>query len=240
MKNKCTIDLKPSGNTVECGDKSFSKCNSTGKLQKLDYNIRWACERLVVPKNGENPFCKICNPEINTEIVYTTCNQTGMWPELLHQNEIAKQTRTILLYVLYSYGVPFLIVSCNVGLTSIVHSDNAIGYGGHVCFLNQQISIIITFMAPIVLVCCSNVALFSLTARTIASSCRVTDEQLGPNRTQFTVYVKLFTITGITWIFQIAESFLPSSLQENAFSLIVWLLNALQGVFIFVSFICPI
>ncbi|VDI46745.1 Hypothetical predicted protein [Mytilus galloprovincialis] len=154
------------------------------------------------------------------------------------QNEIAKQKRTILLYLLYSYGMPFLIVSCNVGLTSIVDSDNEIGYGGHVCFLNQQISIIITFIAPIVLVCCSNVALFSLTARTIASSCRVTDEQLGPNRNQFTVYVKLFTITGITWIFQIVESFLPSTFQENAFSMIVWLLNALQGVFIFVSFIC--
>ncbi|CAG2233887.1 unnamed protein product [Mytilus edulis] len=76
MQNKCTIDLKPSDDTVECEDESFGKCNSTGKLQKLDHNIRRACERLVVPKDTENPFCKICNPESNTEIVYTTCNQT--------------------------------------------------------------------------------------------------------------------------------------------------------------------
>ena len=81
MKNKCTIDLKPLDDTVECEDERFGQCNSTGKLQKLDHNIRRACELLVVPKGTENPFCKICNPEINTEIVYTTCNQTGLWPK---------------------------------------------------------------------------------------------------------------------------------------------------------------
>ncbi|VDH93516.1 Hypothetical predicted protein [Mytilus galloprovincialis] len=81
----------------------------------------------------------------------------------------------------------------------IIHIDNEIGYGGHVCFLNQQISIIITFIAPIVLVCCSNVALFSLFARTIASSCSVTEEQLGPNRNQSTVDVSHNTNSSKTY-----------------------------------------
>jgi hypothetical protein len=54
------------------------------------------------------------------------------------------------------------------------------------------------------------------------------------NQIHFTVYVKLFTITGISWIFQIIDAFIPMS----AFSKIVSLLNALQGVFIFISYIC--
>ncbi|KAJ8313132.1 hypothetical protein KUTeg_009315 [Tegillarca granosa] len=45
---------------------------------------------------------------------------------------------------------------------------------------------------------------------------------------------KLFTLTGISWIFQIIDSFLPLS----AFSFIVTIFNGFQGLFVFLSYIC--
>jgi hypothetical protein len=75
-----------------------------------------------------------------------------------------------------------------------------------------------------------------VTSLKIASTPKIENEsqQSTSNRVHFVVYVKLFTITGITWVFQIIDSFLPMS----ALSTIVSILNALQGVFICVSYIC--
>lgn len=141
--------------------------------------------------------------------------------------------------MLYAYGMPFILVSLNAGLTATFQTDSMIGYGGHVCFLNQTISIIVTFMVPVLLVCLSNIYFFAMTAKTITATMKLAHkQQIESNKSQFTVYVKLFTITGITWIFQIIDSLFPTTLDENVFSAIVSVLNALQGVFIFLSYIC--
>ncbi|XP_052085093.1 uncharacterized protein LOC127722236 [Mytilus californianus] len=50
----------------------------------------------------------------------------------------------------------------------------------------------------------------------------------------FFVYIKLFSLTGITWIGQIIDSFVPLSL----FSFVVTILTGLQGLFILLSFVC--
>ncbi|XP_063399101.1 uncharacterized protein LOC134683716 [Mytilus trossulus] len=119
MQNKCTVDLKPSSNTVECGDESFGKCNTTGKLQQVDQNIRRACERLIVPRDSANPFCKICNPESNTEILYTACNHTGMWPEVLYNQ---KAVNNCINLPVIEYHAPYKNVfckECNIQLDSL-------------------------------------------------------------------------------------------------------------------------
>lgn len=141
----------------------------------------------------------------------------------------------LIIYVLYSYGTPVIIVGLNIVITASSTDDSSIGYGGHVCFLNQPIAFIVTFITPISLVCCSNIVFFIITSFKIATRPKLkTDIKMQSNQIHFTVYVKLFTITGISWIFQIIDAFIPMS----AFSKIVSLLNALQGVFIFISYIC--
>jgi len=158
---------------------------------------------------------------------------------ILHRGIDSEQNKALLFYMLYAYGMPFVLVSLNAGLTATFQKDSMIGYGGHVCFLNQTISIIVTFMVPVILVCLSNIFFFAMTAKTITATMKLAhQQQLASNRSQFTVYVKLFTITGITWIFQIIDSLFQTTLDENVFSAIVSVLNALQGVFIFVSYIC--
>ncbi|CAG2212532.1 unnamed protein product [Mytilus edulis] len=60
------------------------------------------------------------------------------------------------------------------------------------------------------------------------------DDSYHQNSVNLAVYIKLFTITGSSWVIQIIDSFLPLS----PFSVIVSLLNALQGIYIFVAYIC--
>ena len=50
----------------------------------------------------------------------------------------------------------------------------------------------------------------------------------------FGVYVKLFVIMGITWIF----GFISAFTDEFVVHLMFVILNALQGLFLFISFVC--
>ncbi|XP_052063041.1 adhesion G protein-coupled receptor E2-like [Mytilus californianus] len=144
------------------------------------------------------------------------------------------ETSRLVNNIIYSYGTPAIIVSLNIIVTSF-SSVTSIGYGSRICFLDQPIAYVVTFAVPISLVCCTNIFFFIATTYKIAKRPKLkNDSQMNLNQIQFTVYAKLFSITGITWIFQIIDSFIPVS----AFSTIVSLLNALQGVFIFVSYVC--
>ena len=142
--------------------------------------------------------------------------------------------KVLVSYVLYSYGLPVLIVSINM-MTTFLH-DGSFGYGGRMCFLNRPTAIIVTFIIPITLVCLTNIYFFIVTSVKIVSTPKMKREEQNStlNRVHFSIYIKLFTITGITWIFQIIDALFPAS----AISSVVSMLNALQGVFIFISFIC--
>ena len=50
----------------------------------------------------------------------------------------------------------------------------------------------------------------------------------------FGVYVRLFVILGLTWVF----GFIVAFTDEFAVEVIFVILNALQGFFLFVSFVC--
>ncbi|XP_065929583.1 uncharacterized protein [Magallana gigas] len=51
---------------------------------------------------------------------------------------------------------------------------------------------------------------------------------------QFVCFVKLFVLTGLTWAFQIVDSFLELSILSYA----VAVLNGLHGFFLFLSYVC--
>ncbi|XP_052063031.1 uncharacterized protein LOC127702768 [Mytilus californianus] len=54
------------------------------------------------------------------------------------------------------------------------------------------------------------------------------------HKIHYTVYVKLFVLTGSAWILQILDSFFPVS----SFSIIVSFLNSFQGLYIFLAYNC--
>ncbi|CAC5407114.1 unnamed protein product [Mytilus coruscus] len=147
----------------------------------------------------------------------------------------SNEKSNIKLYIVYSYGIPAIIVCLNIVIIRFIANDRDVGYGGMICFISQPISIIVTFVVPVTLVCVSNILFFVITSVKIATRPKFrTEHSTKIDRVYFTVYLKLFSITGISWILQIIDSFLMTS----TFSLIVSVLNALQGVFIFISFTC--
>ena len=136
---------------------------------------------------------------------------------------------SLFRYICYSFGTPIVIIIINITLTYSLQSHT--GYGDSFrCFMTQSAAVIGAFVVPILILCCSNIVFFSVTAHKIRKAPSVASSK--NNRRDFSVYIKLFALTGITWIAQIVDSFLP----QSVFSVLVSVLNASQGIFIFCSY----
>ncbi|CAC5392342.1 unnamed protein product [Mytilus coruscus] len=116
-------------------------------------------------------------------------------------------------------------------ITTIVCGTN-IGYGEKNCFISGHIPKLAAFICPVAVICAINIWLFGVTAYKIYN--RPIIQSTANTKHDFFVYIKLFSLTGITWIGQIIDSFVPLSV----FSFIVTILTGLQGLFIFLSFVC--
>lgn len=143
--------------------------------------------------------------------------------------------KTILFYCVYSYCLPAIIITINISGTMSV-LDN-IGYGnrGGICFITYPYVVIGSVIVPTSLICLCNIAFFLVTLYKISTIPKI--ERSSSHTTvhhNSVVYIKLFSITGITWILQIADAFFPMTYL----SVIASVFNSLQGVYIFLSYIC--
>lgn len=175
-------------------------------------------------------LCTFCCLNVCSFHMYHTFNN-----KMIYIHDTRRERRQYLVYVLYSYGSPALIVFLNIISTAILTRSKSYGYGNNICFITNRIALIIAFITPVSIICLLNLFFFVSSAYHIASNPKVeNDNILKHNKIHFSVYLKLFIITGCSWILQILDSFLPVS----AFSVIVSFLNSFQGVYIFVSYIC--
>lgn len=151
---------------------------------------------------------------------------------LSHQVGRDSDNKVLLYYICYTVGFPILIIGTNIAIMTGTSGGDIMGYGGKMCFLDNVISAALTFLLPLLFVCVSNTVFFSITLHKIRNAPKVQSNK--ENRDEVIVYLKLFTLTGITWVLMIIDAFLPLS----PFSFIVTILNGTQGVFIFMSYIC--
>lgn len=143
------------------------------------------------------------------------------------------QTKKIMTqYGIYAFGSAAIIVGANIITTLIVSSGKYSGYDKISTLLTYKIAFIVTVIVPLIFVCMTNILFYILTVYNIHSTPDV--ENKTGNRMHFSVYIKLFSITGLSWLLQIIDMFLEMSL----FAYIVAVLNGLQGLFIFVSYVC--
>ena len=145
------------------------------------------------------------------------------------------QCRIRCKYNMYAFGLPALIVASNIIITYIVEDHQSIGYGGDYCFLLLRTAAIVTLLFPICFILFTNAFMFAAAIRHIHNLPHVSSENsTRDKRKEIVIFIKLFTITGCTWIFQIIDAFLPASIL----SVLISLLNTLTGVYIFTSYIC--
>ncbi|ESP02765.1 hypothetical protein LOTGIDRAFT_156711 [Lottia gigantea] len=140
--------------------------------------------------------------------------------------------RRFLQYSIYIYGMPAVLVTITL-VTYIVSTDGSdIGYGGAICFLASDIAIALAFGIPVAITIVSNSLFFIITVRSIRNCPKI--EKSKQDEQHATVYIKLSTLTGITWTL----GFLAIITGNQVLSYLFILINASQGIFLFISFVC--
>ncbi|ALC48882.1 mthl1 [Drosophila busckii] len=159
-------------------------------------------------------------------------------PSSLERNQ---ETLRLRLYSAYAWGVPLLICAIAACVDQLPEAETSLlrpGFGQSYCwFDNRSLAIFAYFFGPIGLLLCINIVLFISTTHQLTcglwkrDDVKSTSEKSALGR----VCLKLVVVMGATWICDII-SWLVGGPQE--YWLVTDLINALQGVFIFIVVGC--
>ena len=144
----------------------------------------------------------------------------------------ANSNKIFLRYCILAFGIPLLIVISAVSVSLILSDGKSYGYSTNRCFIEEKWTYIVSIIAPLSCLCLNNTVMFIIVAYRLRSTPDVTKSK--SDTLTFSIYVKLFALTGITWTIQILDSFLLLSVL----SYISTVLNGLQGLYIFLSYVC--
>ena len=142
--------------------------------------------------------------------------------------------KTSWLYHVFCLVSSTVLVNINI-IWSLTASDGKIiGYGKHssVCYIFYPYLIGYTMTLPVGIVVASNIIMYATVIYKIRkdsfrSSCQT-------SRRHFSIYIKLSTVTGVSWL-----SYIPAIMLRNKVSdAIVSVLVACQGVYIMLAFVC--
>ncbi|KAH3695930.1 hypothetical protein DPMN_083389 [Dreissena polymorpha] len=111
-------------------------------------------------------------------------------------------------------------------------TENTLGYGGRPCYLTNPQSILFFVAIPISVVMVVNLVMY---ISVIVKIMRLPEmgESKSRERNNLKIFVKLSTITGLTWIFGIVYELTDVEL----FGFLFTLFNASQGILIMFSFV---
>ncbi|XP_001354694.3 probable G-protein coupled receptor Mth-like 1 [Drosophila pseudoobscura] len=157
-------------------------------------------------------------------------------PSSLERNQEALR---LLLYSVYAWGVPLLISTIAACVDQLPETTLLRpGFGQLYCwFDNRSVSIFAYFYGPIGLLLCANIALFISTTHQLTCGLWKRDDVKSSTEKSALgkVCLKLVVVMGVTWIADIM-SWLVGGPHGAWF--VTDLINALQGVFIFIVVGC--
>ncbi|XP_059155151.1 adhesion G-protein coupled receptor G7-like [Physella acuta] len=132
--------------------------------------------------------------------------------------------------------LPSVAVSMVVTFSYVYTQERVIGYGHLLCYLDSPLLNGVTFVCPLTLITISNVVFFGTTVYKIHSTINLQSAETvrKDNQHHIYVYVKLSFMTGAFWTLAIVAE----TVDNQVLRLISIILNGLQGVAIFVSYIC--
>ena len=135
-------------------------------------------------------------------------------------------------YLGYVLAFPCLVI-ITVVVANVVSSEGRVyGYGDLRCFLDELYSNMFGIVVPLLCIIVLNTVFFLITFYKISKSPNLPSNK--QNQQNLIIYVKLCSVTGIAWPFVFIDSMFPLSL----FSFFAVFVNALQGLTIFLSFVC--
>ena len=139
----------------------------------------------------------------------------------------------VIKRLLYIFVASVLFVVINMIASVLLSNGQDFGYGGIICYLSSTRMQLITFIIPSLLTIITNFVLFGYVVIRIGQN-RVNAAKLGHERNYFGIYVRLSTLTGLTWLIGYLHLLIKNDVLEYQFIL----LNAGQGVFIMIAFVC--
>ena len=137
--------------------------------------------------------------------------------------------KTTLLYMTYCALLASIPVVVNMIISSA--KGQGIGYGGDFCYIAASDYFLYITSIPLCIVVIVNIALYIAVVIRIENT-RSKVKKRSEQNSLISVYVKLSSLTGVTWIFGIVYMFVGLEWAEYVFVL----LNGTQGIFIFVAF----
>ncbi|XP_053372745.1 uncharacterized protein LOC128546348 [Mercenaria mercenaria] len=145
-----------------------------------------------------------------------------------HTQNVLRTTCFYWFYTLSAALVPIL-----VNIVVMYVTSGVIGYGGKLCYISEYKMVGYCFSLPVAVVIIANLFMFLVTIQRISSQPEVNKERREEKK-YLLIYAKMSTLTGATWIF----GFLYFFTNFSAFEYIFIILNAGQGIFLFLSFVC--
>ena len=141
--------------------------------------------------------------------------------------------KLFVMYSVYASALPVCLVVINVVVSLISSDGTEFGYGKSTCYISSEKMVGLTFGVPVGFVIISNFIMFAFFIYKIKTAPSVSKD-VKNERNDIIIFAKLSTLTGFTWIF----GFIYSWTDIEVFSYLFIILNATQGVFLFLSFVC--
>ena len=146
-----------------------------------------------------------------------------------------EEDRSLIIHYLCGWGIPLLLVTISIGMNySNVEERFIPEFGGPRCWYTQRYAMLLYFGIPIALSILINIVLYIWTSLNLRQAFKKATHLVQKERYHFAIYVRLFILMGITWIF----GFISAFTDEPAIDFIFVILNSLQGLFLFISFVC--
>ena len=146
------------------------------------------------------------------------------------KNSRLKQTG---IYIVYTTLASSCMIVINIVVSVLDTEITGMGYGGRMCYIRDYHMVRYVFALPVGIIITFNLGLF---VAVVIQMCLMPEVESETRHTRnfFTIYAKLSTLTGLTWIFGFIYFFSNTAVLEYLFII----LNASQGVFLFLAFVC--
>ena len=146
------------------------------------------------------------------------------------------RSRRFNYYALYAWISPGIIII----ISQILDNVKSLAgfrprYGFGVCWITNRPALFVLFGLPVAVLLTANLIFYILTVYSICMASKAKElVQSKSGNIQVLLYIKLSAIMGLTWIF----GFIATSAQSEVMWYLFIVFNSLQGLFIFLAFVC--
>ncbi|KFM79217.1 EGF-like module-containing mucin-like hormone receptor-like 1, partial [Stegodyphus mimosarum] len=160
-------------------------------------------------------------------------------------NNIRSKGKYVPRYMAYAYGTPVIAIVITSLLDNFLSESNFSPHYGrnNVCWITNKNAAIVFFALPLALIMCINSCFYMLTILSIRNVKHVlylSDEKSRQRgKSDVFLYMRMAVVIGLTWALAFAAAYVERErLTGRILRYLFIIFNTLQGVFIFIVFVC--